>query len=298
MLGIVFVLISSFWTAGGNLCLRKNLDFGGTPSGYLVAYYLFSLFAALATAPLYTPFSPAMFVTGGIVGALNICLMLLTAKALAIGPASLTFAFVCASSIVPSLILPLVFGPPYGFILTTALIIGLICILLGLLWASKSKSEQSSGSLKWITFAIGLLLIQGTILCLLQWRCLIMRDLPAHPLLFISCQPEEEAWFMPGMFISAFSLQLLAYLATTKRLLTKPETGFGLLGGLANGASTYFLLWSTQVATPLEKGILFPCSAIATILLCNLWGQWLYRERVNWWANALCSSGIIIGALG
>ncbi|MCE5317110.1 MAG: hypothetical protein LLG04_07075 [Parachlamydia sp.] len=298
MWGIGLVLLSSLWTAGGNLCLRKNLDFGGSPGGYLVAYYLFSLLGTLAVAPFSTPFSPAMFITGGIVGALNICLMLLTAKALSIGPASLTFAFVCASSIVPSLLLPLVFGPPYGFILTAALMVGIICILLGLFWASKSKSEKASGSLKWLVFAICLLLIQGTILCLFQWRCLIMRDLPAHPLLFISCQPEEEAWFMPGMFISAFTLQLISYLATTRRFLTKPEAGFGLLGGLANGASTFFLLWATQVATALEKGILFPCSAIATILLCNLWGQWLYRERVNWWANALCSAGIIIGAFG
>lgn len=300
MKGISFVLVSSCWTAAGNLCLRKNLDFKGSSSGYLLAFYLFSLLAALVVTPalLKTPFSLTMFLSGGLAGTLNGALMLLTAKALALGPAGLTFVFVCSAAIVPSLLMPLLFGKAYGFIMTSGLLVGIVCILSGLVWASRSQQDQKEASLKWLIAAASLLFIQGMILSLMQWRCLLMDpSLPSHPLLFVQCNPEEDAWFMPGMFCVASLLQLLIFLPTEKRFLTKAEMGFGLLGGLANGASTYFLLLATQAATTIEKGILFPTSAIATIVLCNLWGQWLYREKVNWKANALCSFGIVLGAL-
>jgi hypothetical protein len=302
MTAITFVLLSACFTAIANLFLRKNLDYGGSPSGYLVIFYLFSGLAACACAPALfkdgTPFSPTMFSIGALVGILNGCLMLLTGKALALGPAGLTFAFVCVSSIVPSFVLPLVFGEPYGFLLTTGIIMGTCCILIGLFWAAYSQSDQKKGSLTWFFAASGLLLIQGTILSLLQWRCLLSNEaLPSHPLIFLRCSPEEEVWFMPGMFSVAFLMQTVTYMLSEKRLLHPAELGCGSLGGIANGTATFFLLWSTQVATGVEKGIIFPCSAIATIILCNLWGQILYKERVNWWANALCSFGIILGAL-
>jgi hypothetical protein len=57
------------------------------------------------------------------------------------------------------------------------------------------------------------------------------------------------------------------------------------------------MIWSTEVSTPLEHAMIFPIFSVAIIILCNLWGQWLYKEKVNWLANACCVGGILIGTL-
>lgn len=43
--------------------------------------------------------------------------------------------------------------------------------------------------------------------------------------------------------------------------------------------------------------MIFPIFSVTIILFCNLWGQWLYKEKVNWFANACCIGGILIGTV-
>ena len=43
--------------------------------------------------------------------------------------------------------------------------------------------------------------------------------------------------------------------------------------------------------------MIFPIFAVTIILLCNLWGQKLYKEKVNWMASGLCVVGLLIGTL-
>ena len=57
------------------------------------------------------------------------------------------------------------------------------------------------------------------------------------------------------------------------------------------------MIRATEASTPVEHAIIYPLFAVTIIILCNIWGQWLYKEQVNWKANALCVFGILIGSI-
>ena len=71
----------------------------------------------------------------------------------------------------------------------------------------------------------------------------------------------------------------------------------GILGGLCNGIGTFFMIRATEVSTSFEHAMIYPIFAVTIILLCNAWGQWLYKEKVNWKANIVCVIGLLIGTL-
>lgn len=75
------------------------------------------------------------------------------------------------------------------------------------------------------------------------------------------------------------------------------EVRNGVMGGVANGVGTFLMIRSTEVATSLEQAMIFPLFSVTTILVCNLWGQWIYKERVNWKANAFCVLGVLVGTV-
>jgi hypothetical protein len=71
----------------------------------------------------------------------------------------------------------------------------------------------------------------------------------------------------------------------------------GSIGGFLNGVITFLLLVAAKYATADEKPVIFPLFSISIIIFCNLWGQWLYKERVNWKATSVCAAGILIAAI-
>jgi hypothetical protein len=103
------------------------------------------------------------------------------------------------------------------------------------------------------------------------------------------------------MFFTAGLLQLI--LTSQKKFLSvqniRPIGLYGVLGGVINGLAGYSMISATEHATAYwEKAILFPSFCVGLIFLCNLWGRWLYKERIPWRANALCWAGIAIGSRG
>jgi len=64
-----------------------------------------------------------------------------------------------------------------------------------------------------------------------------------------------------------------------------------------NGLCTYFMIWSTELASPLEGAVIFPIFSVTTIALSNLWSQRLYQEKVNWTACQFCIAGLIVGTV-
>jgi len=268
----------------------------------MVSQYLFSFL--ISAALLYdvwgTAWNSAMALIGMAVGISNVTLMLLMSLALKSGPASPTFAFQNASSVFPGLILFLVFGPAFGCSFSMAQLFGLVLVIVGLLFAARGNQnvqQQFSINKKWLFYALGCFLVQMSALTLMQWRCLLYAsDIPMHPLIFTRVTESDDLWFMIGFFGSAFLLQLIL-LINQKTPVQKQELVYGSFGGLANGASTYFLLLATKFALPLEKGILFPCFAVCVIVLCSLWARFLYKERFNVLSNSFCSFGILVGTL-
>lgn len=301
MLCYFLILSAALCTSTANLCIRKNLDHGGTSDACLVAFFAMSFVASCIINPIFAseiPFSFTMLLLGMVGGTLIASIMMLTSKALDTGPAGATFAFQNSASVVPSLTLAVLFGSEYGFIMTPGLIIGLACVVMGLFWTAARHKTAECVSKQWYVYAVLLFLFQTLLLLLFHWRCLLMQpSLPSHLLIPFSCAPDEEIWFMPGMFLAAMLLQSIYFFTSHQRLLKRSEIFWGAFGGALNGTSTYLLLLASMIATSSVKGVAFPLFAATVILLCNIWGRRLYGERISWLANALCIAGILIATL-
>lgn len=302
MIVFILVFIASLCGSTVNFLLRKNLDKGGTASGYMVVHFTLSLITALvmtSSFDLSREGALQMLIVGGITGILASMVMVFTSKALACGPSGLTFSFQNGSTVLPAFLLFGIFGYEYNFSISLGLVIGICLVLLGLFWAAYRAGHTGERiSNKWKVYAIAMLLTQAVTLAMFQWRCLLTDfSLPYHPLIPFKCLPENDALFMPGMFIAASLFQLSSFVFKERRLLKMPELLCGGIGGLANACSTICLLTASSWATASEKGILFPAFAISVIIICNLWGQKLYGEKVHWLANGVCASGILIAAL-
>lgn len=301
MNSLFFALLAACCASLSNWLYRKNSSYLAGPqnsNGYLLFFYLFSfIFSLTLDRNIWTePVSWIIIAIGGAVGLLNIVLMLLTAKALKKGPAGLTFAFQNASAVFPGIFLFLLFGSNLGFSCSIIQILGIIFVLFGLfLGAKKESGIKNQTSFKWLKYCLSGFAVQILALTLIQGRCILFGA--EQELAFLSnikIQEAEDIWFMPGMFGTAFCSQLIVFLYE-KRRLNLNETIYGCFGGLSNFGSTFCLLLATKFAMPFEKTILFPCFAVATILLCNAWANRLYKEKFNLAANSMCSLGIFLG---
>lgn len=300
MNAIAFSFIAAGCASLSSLAFRKNADQAPSnyrPTGYLTVFYLISFLLAFLLYPetwklhLSTP----MLAVGAAVGFLSSLLMVLTARALQQGPSGLTFAFQNASAIFPGLLLFLLLGPDFGY--STSLIqwAGMLLVLLGLfIGAKKTAAHQPNTSTLWLKYALACFLLQILALTLIQARCLLYHcGEKISALAFLQVTPADDIWFMPGLFGTSFLIQALLFYKE-RSPLHKRALFFGSLGGIANFSSTLLLMLATQVALPYENGILFPCFAVATMVLCNLWAKVLYKEDFNLMTNALCSLGIFM----
>ena len=272
---------------------------GYSTNAYLFCFYFSSFIVSLfVSVELYTvAWNPVMISIGSCVGMLSVLLMIVTAKAIRSGPVGVTFAFQNASAVFPVLLLFLVFGQDFGFMLTTAQIVGMGLIILGLFLAAVRKNNDNKrASIKWLQYVIACFLVQMVILTIFHWRCLLFKtEYPSHMLIPCTFPEAEDVWFMPSFFGMASLFQGIL-LCTKKKIPEAREIMYGLLGGIANSGSTTLLLLATKWALPLEKGLLFPCFAVSVILLSNLWERLLYKAYVDVRTIILCSAGVILGS--
>lgn len=298
-----FAFLAASCATLSNLFFRKNSDASETTAnGYLVLFYLLSFLASFIFYPevFFTPPSWTLILLGGCVGALNISLMLLTAKALQKGPSGLTFAFQNASAVFPGVLLFLLFGQEFGFEMSGLKWLGIGFVLTGLFLGTRDASHsdsKASDSVKWLIYASAGFIVQVLALSFIQGRCLLF-DCQKNGGVFSRFAVDEkfDVWFMPGLFGTALVLQLFLFLKERRRF-KKSEFVLGSLGGLANFGSTGLLLLATKFALPFEKSILLPCFSVATLILCNGWANRLYKEKFNLLANFFCALGIFISVL-
>lgn len=290
-------LLLSFSAAGcaalSSLFFRKNVGNSKATSnisGYLLLFYFFSFILSCVLYPGIWKSNVNFIILGigVVVGLLNSILMFLTSRALNEGPAGLTYAFQNASAIFPGIILFLLLGSDFGFSCSYFQMIGMILVLLGLFLGAKKESLNSSiTSSKWLKYALACFFIQILALTFIQARCLLFDC--AEGVNFFSdftVSEVDDAWFMPGQFGASLFVQSIIFLYENKKLQRR-EVIYGSLGGFANFSSTCLLLLAT-------KGILFPCFAVASMILCNVWANKLYSENFNLKTNALCSLGIFM----
>ncbi len=330
-MSLLLTILAALLAALANLATKRNLDQIGSPRGYLVIYFFLSFLSSFLINPsiFQTEISFTMLAIGSVAGIFAFLLMISLTQALKYGSPGITFAFQSAGSVLPSVLLFFLFGPLLGFIMTPFLIVGLLCVLIGLFWSAKpelwtnllkkfqsfsqnkpstmhelqtteteEKINPSHSLKKWAFYAIASFFIQGITFSIFHWRSLLVEHPPStHPLLSISCKSGQELWFMPSFFLVATLLNALFFFLSEKRLFRRTEYFYGTISGLLNAGSTYLLLLATYIASPIQKAIMFPLFAISVIIFCGIWGQKLYQEHINWIALAICMLGVLLCAL-
>lgn len=300
MNSLVFSLLAAGCTSLSSLLFRKNADNPSpnhSANGYLVLFYLFSfLFSFFFSSEIWkVNVNLIILAIGGCVGLLNSTLMILTSQALKLGPAGLTFAFQNASAVFPGLILFLLLGSDFGFSCSYCQLAGMALVLCGLfLGAKKASANHPKASFIWLKYALICFFVQILALTFIQGRCVLF-DCNETGGIFsdFTIKEAEDVWFMPGQFGVSFVIQTMMFLRENKNFQIK-EVVYGSMGGTGNFLSTYLLLLATKLALPFEKGILFPCFAVASMILCNIWANRLYNETFNLKTNVLCTFGIFM----
>lgn len=299
MIAILFSFFAAASASLSNLFFHKNshqTHNGSNASGYLIFYYLISLILSslFSLSILNDGFHWGMLGIGACVGILNIGLMLTTFRALKEGPSGLTFAFQNTSAVFPGMILFLLFGEEQGFTYSYQQLVGILLVVYGLFLGAKSDSgTRPAMRFRWLKYAVACLAIQVIALTLIQARCVLFdcTDLSSS-----SLASRDDVSFLIGQFGAAFVVQTL-YFLIQKNEWPRKEALYGSLGGVANFISMFMLLLATKWAQPFEKGILFPCFAVGTMIVCNIWANRLYGEKFNMGSNSTCALGILIGLI-
>lgn len=299
-MGIELMLLSALCAALSNLALRRSIDAGGTSQVYLAIQLSITCLVAVLLNPVRTgdyAWSSSMALFGLVGGVILAAFMSFLGKALEKGPPGLTIAMLNCSTVMPILLLLLFFGDTFGFIYTPWNAIGSLLVIIGLCWAGWQVSDQIERK-KWLLFVILAFSFHILYLTFLQWRALFL-NFPGHNALGISFNEREAAsqWFMPMVFFAAAAIQVLLFFKNERRPPNQGELFYGLFGGLANGGCAFFMIWSTEVASAFEQAMIFPIFSVALILACNMWGRWLYKERIHWKGNACSIAGLVIGTV-
>jgi drug/metabolite transporter (DMT)-like permease len=299
-MGILLALIAGMFTPLTNLCIRKSVDVGSSAKAFFVfqmtASFLFALLLGpIRTAEYVIPLSTAAF--GAIAGLVLSVMLFALGKAVEQGPPGFTFAILNSATVMPGLIMALVFGAALGFVYNIWHAIGSVIVLGGLFWGAKGlqgvKNLKSWAFFAFITFSFHVFL-----LALFQGRAMLIN--PARPesfASFLSLAESKSEWFTPFMFLTSGIIQLFIYFKAKQQAPRAKEVLYGCMGGLFNLLCTFFLIWATEKATPLENAIIFPIYSVIGIILTNFWGQKLYQEQVNWRACQICAFGLFIGTV-
>lgn len=299
-MGVQLILIAAVCATFSNYFMRRSIDVHRSTTTFLVIQLFLSCIVAIFLNPVrlnsYSwSFSMAAF--GLAAGIILGFMMRSLGKALEVGPPGLTFAMVNSASVMPGLIMALIFGAQFGYYYTKAHAIGSILVVGGLFWAGW-KLEHIPNKKRWLTFAILAFVLHMTGLAWMQWRALFIKFPDTTGLLLnFDMEDVKSQWFLPMLFFGAFLVQVWNAFQSKRRFPEKREIIYGFLGGIANGAATFFLMLSTEYSSSWEHAMIFPIFAVTIIILCNVWGQWFYKEKVNWWANALCVIGLFIGTM-
>ncbi len=299
-MGIQLMVLASLFVAASNYCMRRSIDSGGSSKAFLMIQLSLVFLVAVLLNPVRTgeyQWSACM-VNFGIAGGVILAIMMIClGKSLESGPPGLTFAALNASSVMPMVLMVFLFGAPFGYVYSVFNGLGSLLVILGLFWAGWG-ARNSEKKMRWAAFVVGAFLLHTLFLILMQWRALFI-NFPGENGLFLNfdVQDATSQWFMPSLYFAAALIQIIYYISAQRRLPNRSEVAYGILGGLTNGIGTFFMIWSTEVSTRLEHAMIFPIFSVVIILSCNLWGQWLYKEKVNWLANGLCIVGILVGTL-
>jgi drug/metabolite transporter (DMT)-like permease len=299
-MAILLMIFAAGFVAVSNLFMRKSIDEGGTTKGFLVFQMAMALVVALLLNPVKTgsySVNGPIVVFGLLAGVVLSLMLFFLGRSIEKGPAGLTFSILNAATVMPGIVMASLFGILYGFPYTAWHAVGSIIVLFGLFLAGKGLQVWQDRK-KWMIFAFAMFSLHILILVLFQWRALLL-NLPDPSVIssFFNSEQIKSQWFSPMMFFAAFLIQLMFFLYYERRWPRLKEASYGIVGGVMNGLCTYLMIWSTEVAGPLENAVIYPIFSVMGIFLSNLWSQKLYQEKVDWRACQCCAAGLVIGTV-
>ncbi len=302
MNSILYVVAASSFTALSNLFIRKSVDTNQETSGDpFLMYRLFASALCILGIIFFNngtiPFDTTMLFLGFIAGLALGVLMWITGLSVQKGPSALSFAILNSACILPPLVMALLFGAEFGHAYSWKHAAGALLVVIGIFWMSAQNQSQKTQKIWFLLISITFV-IHALYLSFFQWRALLFKnDLPATTLIPTHCDPALSDCFTLMLFLTAALFQL--FLGKKDALFPKSSTGslvkYGIVGGLINGVGGLFMLRATECAvSSSEKALLFPLYCVGLISLCNFWGKFLYKEKINWPASFLCFFGILI----
>lgn len=297
-MGIFFAFIAACFAGLNNYLIRRNISAGGSSQHYFLVLLLLSLFMVFLLNPVlmnnYT-LDPVVIFVGLIIGLVLGGFYWALGKSFEAGPAGLSVAIINTSSVVPGLMMALVFGSLFGHPYTVWNGLGSLIVVIGFFVLGRSKI-QAPNLQRWIMLVSVAFLLHVLYMVQLQWWDMVLDpSLPRSFLLPISADITKCSWFAPFMFLGAALLHWGIYgFNSQSQPLLRCEKLYGALGGLTNGTCMYFLILATQYSADWENPVIFPIFSVTIILISNLWARILYKENVNWLAIGICTLGIYV----
>lgn len=292
-MGLVSALLAALCVALSNLFMRRSMDAGGTTKSFLVIQMFIAFLVAFLIGPVKTgsyAWNAPIILLGLCSGLVLAAMLLVLGRALENGPPGYTFSILSAATVMPAIIMAMLFGATFGFYYTVWHGVGSLLVLAGLFWAGRSMGSIQRS---WVLLATLMFSLHVLLLVIYQWRAILIN----HPTSFFSAEQVRSQWFMPTLYLGAALVQLAIYLKAAHRKILPKEWLYGFGGGVSNSLCTFFLIQATETATGFQNAIIFPFFSIGTIVFSNLWGQRLYKEKVNWRATQVCMLGILIGTV-
>lgn len=299
-MGLFLAFIASVFISASNYFMRRSIDAGGTVKIFLIVQMCVGFLVALLMGPITSnafgiSFPIACLGIG--TGFLLAVMLFFLGKALETGPAGFTFSIVSAATVVPGIIMAMVFGATLGFNYTFWHGIGSIFVLLGIFWGGRGLTGIQN-RFKWTSFLVTIFSLHVLILVIYQWRAVLMNlPNPEDYASFFTAEQMKSLWFNPMLYFGTALGLFVLYFKEGFRLPQKEEWSFGIVGGILHSTSTFFLIKGTEIATGMENVIIFPLFSVGIIVLSNLWSQKLYQEKINWRACQVCAFGILIGTV-
>ena len=299
-MGFVFAILAGFFAAAYNLCLRKSVGVFQTARAFLmVELWVAGAFSVLLHPIFYQSyfFNIESIIFAAVTGLIFGAMLYFIGKAMQYGPAGLTIACLNSSNVFPGLIMACVFGASLGFDYTIFQAIGSVFVVAGIFWASWDLSSTASWK-RWFFYCTAAFICHILFLAFMQWKA-FMLDAPATVtyLRLISKRAAASHWFVPVFYFTAAYLHTAIFKLAEKRKLRQQERLYGTVGGVLNAGYAFCILLSTKYASPIENAMIFPVFSVVTILLCNLWGRWIYQENIHWKGCFLLILGLFLGTI-
>ncbi|MEI6531651.1 MAG: hypothetical protein WCN87_02385 [Chlamydiota bacterium] len=297
MSSLLFVLLGSLCAALYNYIFRKSSGNTQLTQQFLFWSFLFSLILALAiSGEKLLLVSWPIIGLGAVAGLFVILIFYALPKAFAAGSTNLSIGIFQSACILPPLLMSLIFGCDCGFYYTLFHGVGALLVILGFLRSALQAKGQKI-SLKWL-FYIGLTFFaQAAALTIYQYQALLTKPLlPHNPFLLpVTSIEASSGWFLPTLFLVVVlgnGLLLKGHILSAKKNLQE-----GALGSLFNTGAVAFLMIALAVATQSFTMLIIPINAVLTITFCNIWSQWIYKEKVDWVGMLIALSGILLSFL-